>query len=102
MVINSRRREARSIRPAGCQSGAVRLAVRCSARYERIEITRDIDFDAKTVPHIAFERDLEAGRAPPMAEEGRYLLVGDEDRGTRLDVVGIGGMSAKHLDALRA
>jgi len=51
-------------------SGAVRLAVRRGARCESIGITGYIDFDAETVPQVAFERRLEAGRAASMAEEG--------------------------------
>src|SRR4030095_7282334 len=69
-------------------SGAGRFAVTRGRWWECIGITKYIDFDAETVPHIVFERRLEAGRAAPMAEEGGHLLGRDEDRGTSRRAVG--------------
>ena len=61
----------------------------------------DAQANAETVPHIVFERRLEAGRALPRLKKGETFLVDDEDRGTILDLVGIDGISAKDLDVLR-
>ena len=88
------------MRKTGSACNAVRgagwLAVGGRTLREGIGITRQVGLDSKTVPHVTFERDVKPNAAS-MTEEGRHLLVGDEEIRAVRDVIGIARKSSEDL-----